>query len=100
MLWPSSEIITGRQAIQSAFQQLMDRGVIENNIEIVDLVPIGEKAAYEIGKYTSKITLDSGITITNKGKYVVIWKHDGESWKLDVDITNRYRQHQPPSDLN
>ena len=88
VLFPRSEMITGRQAIQARWQRIMDRGVIENNIEIVELVPMGENAAYEIGKYTTKTTLESGVTVTDKGKYVVIWKHDGESWKLDVDIIN------------
>ena len=66
----------------------MDRGVTEHNIEIIELMPLGEKAVYEIGEYSSKTILKSGETVTDKGKYVVLWKHDGESWKLDVDITN------------
>jgi len=82
------ETITGRQGIQDAWQHMMDIGVKEAHLEIVELEPMGEKAAYEIGKYILKIEPEPGVTVTDKGKYVVLWKHDGESWKIDVDIFN------------
>jgi uncharacterized protein (TIGR02246 family) len=85
---PNAETITGRQAIQAAWQHNMDIGVKEAHLEIVELKPMGEKAAYEMGKYTLKIEPEPGVTVTDKGKYVVMWKHDGESWKIDVDIFN------------
>ena len=90
VLFPNQEIIIGRDAFQAALQQEMDsrEGVTETTIEIIELTIINEKTVYEIGKSTSKTILESGETITEKGKYVVIWKHEDGSWKLDVDITN------------
>jgi uncharacterized protein (TIGR02246 family) len=82
------ETITGRQNIQAAWQGMMDSGVKEAHLEIVELEPMGEKAAYELGKYILKIEPEPGVTVTDKGKYVVLWKHDDESWKIDVDIFN------------
>ena len=85
---PNAEMITGRQGIQAAWQHNMDIGVKEADLEILELVPMGDKAAYDIGKYRLRIEPGPGVTVEDFGKYVVIWKHDGKSWKLDVDIFN------------
>ena len=66
----------------------MDIGVKEAGLEIAELFPMGEKDACDIGKYTLRIEPEPGVTVQDVGKYVVLWKHDGESWKLDVDIFN------------
>lgn len=87
-LAPKAEMITGRQNVQARMQQYMDNGWKEVHLEILELMPLGDKAGYEIGKYVSKIEKEPGVIVEDVGKYVVIWKHDGESWKLDVDITN------------
>ena len=88
VLSPNTEMITGRQAIQAMMQRSMDNGWKEVHLEIVELVPLGDKAGYEIGKYVSKTETEPGTVVEDTGNYVVIWKHDGESWKLDVDISN------------
>ena len=88
LLPSNTEMITGRQGIQAAWQGMMDSGVKEIGIEILELKPLGDKAACDIGKYRLKIEPEPGVTVEDVGKYVVIWKHDGESWKLDVDIFN------------
>jgi ketosteroid isomerase-like protein len=84
----NTEMITGRQGIQAMWQNMMDSGLKELALEILELVPMGDKDAYEIGKYRMKIEPEPGVTVEDVGKYVVIWKHDGESWKLDVDMFN------------
>jgi len=84
----NTEMITGRQGIQAMWQGMMDSGVKEVGIEILELEPMGDKAACDIGKYRMKIEPEPGVTVEDVGKYVVIWKHDGESWKLDVDMFN------------
>ena len=85
---PNAETVVGTQAIQAMWQGAMDMGVKEAKLETVELTPMGEKTACEIGKYTLKIQPEEGVTVTDVGKYVVIWKHDGKSWKLDIDIWN------------
>ena len=85
---PNAETVVGRQAIQAMWQGAMDMGFKEIKLETVDLMSMGEKTACDIGKYTLKIQPEEGVTVTDTGKYVVIWKHDDESWKLDIDIWN------------
>jgi len=85
---PNAEKITGKQGIQAAWQHNMDIGVKEADLEIVELIPMGENYACDVGKYKLRIEPGPGVTVEDTGKYVVIWKHDGESWKMDIDIFN------------
>ena len=85
---PNAETVVGREAIQAMWQGAMDSGVKEATLETVEVTPMGENTAFEIGKYVLKIQPEKGVTVTDTGKYVVLWKHDGESWKLDTDIWN------------
>ena len=85
---PNAETMTGREAIQAAWQFTMDSGVKSAELEIEELTPMGEKTVCDIGKYKLNIEPEPGVKVQDIGKYVVIWKHDGESWKLDVDIFN------------
>ena len=85
---PNAETMIGKDAIQAAWQFNMDNGVKKADLEIVELTPMGENAACDVGKYKLWIEPEPGVTVEDIGKYVVIWKHDGESWKLDIDIFN------------
>ena len=88
ILPPNAEMITGKQAIQSFWQGAMDMGVKEAKLETVELMAMGEDMACEIGKYTLKIQPEGGETVTDNGKYVVVWKYEDGSWKWDIDIWN------------
>jgi ketosteroid isomerase-like protein len=81
-------MITGKQGIQAAWQHNMDIGVKEAGLEILELIPMGDKIACDVGKYRLRIEPAPGVTVEDLGKYVVIWNHDGESWKMDIDIFN------------
>ena len=88
LLPPNAETMKGREAIQAAWQHNMDIGVKSAELEITEVIPMNENTACEIGKYKLKIEPEPGVTVEDMGKYVVIWKHDGDSWKLDIDIFN------------
>ena len=44
--------------------------------------------AVRIGKYKFTIQPAGGEAVTDRGKFVEIWKPEGSSWKIDVDIFN------------
>ena len=81
------EIMKGTQAIQAFWQGGIDMGIKGATLETLE-VQVKEDIAYEVGKYTLKIQVSADQTITDEGKYVVIWKRENDSWKLDVDIWN------------
>ena len=41
----------------------------------------------ETGKYVTTISA-GGTTITDEGKYVVVWRREGRGWKIIRDIFN------------
>jgi uncharacterized protein (TIGR02246 family) len=87
LLPPGSEMMQGRANIQSFWQTVMDSGVKEAELETLDIEAGGDSLAREIGRYI--LTIQQGSeTVKSPGKYVVIWKREGDDWKLDVDIWN------------
>jgi ketosteroid isomerase-like protein len=77
-----SDIVTGASAIRSFWQGVMDMGIQEVILETLELEPHGE-TANEVGRYSLKVT---GGPLADTGKYLVIWKRDGGSWKIHRDI--------------
>ena len=87
MLPPNAEMVDGRANIQKYWQGAMSAGVKMVSLETVHVETQGN-IAVEIGRYTTTIPGAGSITTTDKGKYVVVWKREGGSWKLAVDIFN------------
>lgn len=86
VLPPNNEMVEGRANIQKFWQGAITAGLKMVSLETVHVETQGN-IAVEIGRYTTTIP-GGGTTITDKGKYVVVWKREGESWKLAVDIFN------------
>jgi len=84
LLPPQSDFVTGTAAIQAFWQGAMDMGLKDVKLETAELEILGD-TAIEVGKYT--LYLMNG-QVADTGKYVVIWKNDGGSWKLHRDIWN------------
>jgi ketosteroid isomerase-like protein len=84
---PHSQIITGSQSIKAFWQGEMNLGIKERELETIE-VELREDLAIEVGKYSVTIQSESGDRRTDTGKYLVVWKKDGESWKMHIDIWN------------
>jgi ketosteroid isomerase-like protein len=77
-----SDFVAGTTAIQRFWQGAMDMGLKEAVLETVELEAHGE-TAHEVGRYTLK---GAGEQVADAGKYLVIWRLEGGSWKLHRDI--------------
>jgi uncharacterized protein (TIGR02246 family) len=84
VLPPNSDFVTGQQAIQAFWQALMDMGIKEAMLEIVEVESHGERVI-EISTYK---LLGEGETVFDEGKYIIIWKQDQGRWKMHRDIFN------------
>ena len=80
----NSDIISGAGNIQAFWQGIFDMGVKEGVVETIDLEEHGD-TAIETGHYTMKA---DGGAVADRGKYIIIWKNEGGSWKLHKDIFN------------
>ena len=77
-----SDVVTGTSAIQNFWQGVMDMGIQEVILETREL-EARDETANEVGRYTLKT---AGGQLADNGKYLVIWKRDGGSWKVHRDI--------------
>src|SRR2546421_6819546 len=87
LLPPDNQMMSGREAIHSFWQGAMKMGIKEAKLETVGVEAQGN-LAYEIGRFALTIEPGGGGGTTLTGKYVVVWKERGGSWRLHVDIWN------------
>ncbi|MGZ6565671.1 MAG: YybH family protein [Solirubrobacteraceae bacterium] len=85
---PNMEPCEGREAIQSAMQQLLDMGAHSLDVEPVEVREAGDMTM-EYGRYTLGIEPEGAAAITDVGKYVVVHetRPDGVT-KIALDIFN------------
>ena len=41
---------------------------------------------YTRGRYLSQRRLDGGLVVSSRGTYVTIWRREGDTWKVVLDI--------------
>lgn len=88
LLPPQSEMIQGREGIETYWAGVVQMGLKDVILTVVDVIAMGEMAC-EIGKYDLTIQPEGQETIKDSGKYVVVWKQESDgNWKLHVDIWN------------
>lgn len=87
VLPPNSPPITGTENIAAFFQGMLNIGVKAAKLESQQIEARGD-LAIEVGQYTLTIQPEGLETMTDVGKYVVIWKNDNGTWKLHIDIFN------------
>lgn len=84
-------IIRGKPAIQDFWQSALDgMGMRGATLATVELELHGD-AAIEVGQYTIK---GDGGAVLDEGKFIVIWRRQGDQWKWHRDIFNSSR---PPA---
>jgi len=84
---PGGEMVKGRQAIQQMWQSTMDSGVKSLSFSVVDVGESGD-LAHETGTAVLNIHAQGKDPTTASVKYVVVWKRQGDDWKLHRDIWN------------
>lgn len=87
LLPPNSEMVEGTQNIQAFWQGVIGAGAKVEALDTVEVEARGDMAA-EVGKYTLTIPQAGGQSMTDQGKYLVVWKRQGRTWKLALDIWN------------
>ena len=78
------DFVTGRVDIRAFWQMAFDRGFKTVTRETLELDERGD-TAIEVGRHTFFWVLDAVVDV---GKYIVIWKHDGSTWRLHRDVWN------------
>ena len=88
VLPPNSQAIRGRQAVHDFWNGARLVGLRDLALETTSVEQSGD-TAYEVGAYSLHVRPQGGQPVSDRGKYVVIWKRQADgSWKLAVDIWN------------
>jgi uncharacterized protein (TIGR02246 family) len=77
-----NDFVTGKEAIKAFWQGAFDAGIKGASLETVEFESHGN-SAHEVGRYK---LLDADGKVLDHGKFIVIWKKDGETWKIHRDI--------------
>ena len=87
LLPPNSDFVSGGDGIRAIWQGVMEMGIRQAQLQTVGLETQGD-IAIELGRYT--LLLEGG-QVADSGKYLVVWKAEGGSWKLHRDVWNTNR---------
>jgi len=85
ILPPGAEMIRAKPEIES-FWAKAGPGISDVKLAIVDVKPLGNSTAREIGTFSFKTTGQTPQEVS--GKYVVVWQKVGNDWKAITDIWN------------
>ena len=88
LLPPQQPMLAGAEAIKQFWQGMLRLQIKQPRLETVEVAEQRDDVACEIGRYSFTVPLPTGQTITDTGKYVVVWKREGGTWKLHIDIWN------------
>ncbi len=79
-----AEPISGGTEIAAFWQSVFDAGVVDVTLETLE-VERTDAGAVEVGRVTLR-TADG--SIADRGKYIVIWRHENGAWRLHRDLFN------------
>jgi uncharacterized protein (TIGR02246 family) len=90
MMPPKAPVVNGKDAAKQGWTQMLalPGPGLTFQTTAVEVARSGD-LAYETGTYDFAVTDKKGKASDEKGKYVVVWKKQGDdSWKAAVDIYN------------
>lgn len=85
---PAGEAVLGAKAIQEFFSSLIDAGVIEHQLTLIEAVEDGN-LAFQRGKWAGAMVGDNGEKKTFGGNVHLVYRKQGDgSWKALTHIWN------------
>jgi ketosteroid isomerase-like protein len=77
-----SDPVRGTESIQKFWQSALDSGIAVVELKTLEVFG-GGSTATEVGRY--ELRDKTGKTLDH-GKYIVVWRHEGDKWKLLRDM--------------
>ncbi|AYA38710.1 nuclear transport factor 2 family protein [Hymenobacter oligotrophus] len=79
------EPVSGHQNIAAYWHSAMQSGIREAALHPVEVEQLDDETAIEMGTYR---LFGEARQLVDRGKYLAVWKHEGNEWKLHRDIWN------------
>ena len=86
---PNSPPVSGRSAIREFWDGVRKAGIVRIDVKTLETSRTGVDTIFEVGKYT--LYGVPGYALDD-GKYIVIWRREGNRWMLYRDIWNSNRK--------
>jgi len=84
---PNSPAVKGHDAIEAYYRQQMAAGKLTSfTIDHLDVQAVGDHG-YDVGTYKQSVTMN-GKTMDDTGKYIVVARREGASWKVAYVVYN------------
>jgi len=87
LLPPNGPIVEGRANIQTFWAAGITAGLKLWSLTPTDVTVAGN-LAIETGKYVTTVPAAGDTTVSDEGKYVVVWRREGRGWKIIRDVFN------------
>lgn len=89
LLPPHHPALAGREAVLAFWARAFaDPSVrVRSRLETGEVIRLGD-VAIEIGRATVTRVSGDAETVVDRGKYIVIWKHEEGDWRMHRDIFN------------
>ncbi len=89
MMMPGMPMMTGRPAIEAGMKGMMDMMKVNAAAFTTSDVMVGGDLAVETGTFEMTTTMKGAKPMTDKGKYMTLWKRQADGgWKAIRDINN------------
>ena len=89
VMMPGMPMMTGRPAIEAGMKGMMDMMKVDAASFTTTDVMVSGDMAIETGTYDMTTTMKGAKPVSDKGKYMTLWKRQSDgSWKAIRDINN------------
>jgi uncharacterized protein (TIGR02246 family) len=89
LMMPNEAAMSGHQAIVDGFTKFVKDATISNGKPLTSDVQVSGDLAVETGTFEWTITPKGGKPMTDKGKYLTVWKKQADgNWKIIRDMNN------------
>jgi ketosteroid isomerase-like protein len=83
---PSADLLVGREAIESFWRTGLDAGLSTVDLHPTELQHLGALVC-EVGGYALRVTSPEGALVTNRGRYLVLWRRRGDGrWQRAIEM--------------
>jgi uncharacterized protein (TIGR02246 family) len=82
---PNAPTVRGRDVIRDFYKELYNQGGTDLEMETRDVRGHGP-LAYEAGSYSINRRPKTGTPTRDRGKYMLIWRHQNNTWVIEYTI--------------
>jgi uncharacterized protein (TIGR02246 family) len=86
LLAPDADVVRGRTAIERFWRTGVETGIEQVELVVIEIQQRGE-VAFEVGRYALFLAPESGASIVDRGRYLVVHRVDADGrWRRAAEM--------------